>query len=45
MKISCNEWWVSKKDKKGVWSSFLNKLFHYIQNEDFGFDIFEKGKF
>ena len=43
MKISCNEWWVSKKDKKGAWSPFLKELFQYIQNEDFSFDIFEKG--
>ena len=38
------EWWVSKQGKKGDWSSFLKEFSENIKNEDFGFDIFEKGQ-
>ena len=37
------ECWVSKKGKKGVWSSFLNFL-KIFKNEDFGFKFVEKGQ-
>ena len=30
--------------KKGDWSSFLNECLENIQNEDYGYDIFEKGQ-
>ena len=32
---------VSKQDKEGAWSSFVNK---YIKNYEFDLDIFEKRK-
>ena len=38
------ECWVSKLGKNGAWSSFLKDFFlENIQNEDFGFAIFENG--
>ena len=36
--------WISKQDKKGVWSLSLKEFLENIQNEGFGFDIYEKGK-
>ena len=36
--------WISKQDKKGVWSLSLKEFLENIQNEGFGFDIYEKGQ-
>ena len=38
------ECWVLKQGKKGVWISFLKNSWKIFNNEDFGFDIIEKGQ-